>query len=73
MSSTPISVANRDIDSTLRENRVFPPPPEFSAEARIKSLEEYEALYRESIENPEKFWAGGGRRAALVQAVGQGA
>ena len=57
MSSTPISVANRDIDSTLRENRVFPPPPEFSAEARIKSLEEYEALYRESIQNPEKFWA----------------
>ena len=56
MSSTPISVANRDIDSTLRENRVFPPPPEFSAKAHIKSLEEYEALYKKSIEDPEKFW-----------------
>jgi acetyl-CoA synthetase len=58
MSSTPVpAVAQRDIDSTLRENRVFPPPPEFSAKAHIKSLEEYESLYRESIQNPEKFWA----------------
>ena len=52
------SVANRDIDSTLRENRVFPPPAEFSAKAHIKSLEEYEALYKQSIEDPETFWAG---------------
>jgi len=58
MSSLPVSGANRDIDSTLRENRVFPPPPEFSAKAHIKSLAEYEALYQESIQNPEKFWAG---------------
>ncbi len=58
MSSTPTSVANRDIDSTLRENRVFPPPPEFSAKARIKSLAEYEALYKQSIDDPETFWAG---------------
>jgi len=52
------AVANRDIDSTLRENRVFPPPAEFSAKAHIKSLEEYETLYKQSIEDPEKFWAG---------------
>jgi acetyl-CoA synthetase len=57
MSLTPASVANRDIDSTLRENRVFPPPPEFSAKAHIKSLEEYEALYKRSIDDPEGFWA----------------
>jgi len=58
MSSMPPSdVAQLDIDSTLRENRVFPPPPEFSAKAHIKSLEEYESLYRESIQNPERFWA----------------
>ena len=55
------AVANRDIDSTLRENRVFPPPPEFSAKAHIKSLEEYETLYKQSIEDPEKFWAGAAR------------
>ena len=58
MSTLPASVANRDIDSTLRENRVFPPPAEFSAKAYIKSLEEYEALYKQSIEDPETFWAG---------------
>jgi acetyl-CoA synthetase len=65
MSSVPVSAvslasanANLDIDSTLRENRVFPPPAEFAAKAHIKSLEEYEALYAKSIADPEAFWAG---------------
>ncbi len=59
MPSSPVSsLSQQDIDSTLRENRVFPPPPEFSAKAHIKSLEEYETLYKQSIEDPEKFWAG---------------
>ena len=59
MSSSPISsLASQDLDSTLRENRVFPPPAEFSSKAHIKSIEEYEALYKQSIEDPETFWAG---------------
>jgi acetyl-CoA synthetase len=59
MSSLPVpSIANQDIDSTLRESRVFPPPPEFSEKAHIKSLEQYEALYKQSIDDPESFWAG---------------
>jgi acetyl-CoA synthetase len=64
MSSVPVPAnlaaanANQDIDSTLRENRVFPPPAEFAAKAHIKSLEEYEALYKKSIEDPEAFWSG---------------
>jgi acetyl-CoA synthetase len=58
MSSLPIpALSNHDIDSTLRENRVFPPSPEFSAQAHIKSLAQYEALYKRSIEDPEGFWA----------------
>src|SRR6202522_2355688 len=46
-----------NLDSILRENRVFPPPAEFAAQAHVKSLEEYEALYRRSIQDPESFWA----------------
>ena len=77
MSSLPVNivanpVANQDIDSTLRENRVFPPPPEFSAKAHIKSLEEYEALYKQSIDDPESLLGRRGPGAALVQALGQG-
>ncbi len=45
------------IESILNEARVFPPPAEFAAEARIKSLAEYEKIYAEAAENPEKFWA----------------
>ena len=47
-----------NIDSILQEQRSFPPPPEFSRQAHIKSLEEYDRIYKESVENPEKFWAG---------------
>jgi acetyl-CoA synthetase len=50
-------VSQVHIDSTLDEQRSFPPSPEFSAKAQIKSLAEYEALYKESVEQPEKFWA----------------
>ena len=52
------SLSSQDLESTLRENRVFPPPEEFSKHAHIKSLEQYEELYKASIEDPEKFWAG---------------
>ncbi len=46
------------IESVLNESRVFPPPAEFAANAHIKSFEEYEKIYAEAAENPEKFWAG---------------
>ena len=45
------------IDSILHEQRSFPPPEEFSKQAHIKSLAEYERLYKESIDDPEEFWA----------------
>jgi len=53
--STTAQQAN--LSSSLREHRVFPPPPEFAAKAHVKSLAEYDALYRRSIEDPEAFWA----------------
>jgi len=36
---------------------VFPPPAEFAAKARINSLQQYEEMYKRSIEDPEGFWA----------------
>jgi acetyl-CoA synthetase len=45
------------MESLLRENRVFQPPAEFAANARVKSVAEYEAMYRRSVEQPEQFWA----------------
>jgi acetyl-CoA synthetase len=44
------------ITSLLRESRRFEPPAEFARSARISSREAYDALYRESIDNPESFW-----------------
>ncbi|HMG84781.1 MAG TPA: acetate--CoA ligase [Terracidiphilus sp.] len=52
------SLSSQDLESTLRENRVFPPPEEFAKHAHIQSLEQYEAMYKKSIEDPEAFWAG---------------
>jgi len=51
------SAEHTNLDSTLRENRVFAPPAEFAAKAHVKSLEQYEAMYRRSVEQPEEFWA----------------
>lgn len=45
------------IESILNEKRVFPPPAEFSANAGVKSFEEYEKLYAEAAADPEAFWA----------------
>ncbi|MBF0329322.1 MAG: acetate--CoA ligase [Nitrospirae bacterium] len=45
------------IDVLMEEKRTFPPSKEFSAQAHIKSLAEYEAMYKRSVEDPEGFWA----------------
>jgi len=42
--------------SMMEERRVFPPPKDVSEKAYIRSMEEYQKIYKESIENPEKFW-----------------
>ena len=44
------------IESVLKEQRKFPPPPEFSRRAHVQSLADYEALYRRAAEDPEGFW-----------------
>ncbi|MBT9333273.1 acetate--CoA ligase [Paracidobacterium acidisoli] len=51
------TISNPNLDSTLREDRIFPPPAEFAAKAHVGSLTAYEELYRRSIDDPEAFWA----------------
>ncbi len=41
----------------LREDRLFPPSPEFAGKAHVHSPDEYEAMYRRSVDEPEAFWA----------------
>jgi acetyl-CoA synthetase len=50
-------MAQADIESVLKEERVFQPPKEFSAKARIKSFAEYEQLYKQAQDDPDGFWA----------------
>ena len=45
------------ITSVLKETRTFPPSPEFSSEAHIKSVAEYERLWQRAKDDPEGFWA----------------
>ncbi len=47
----------KGIDVLLSEKRVFPPSPSASSRAYIKSLKEYELIYKKSVEDPEGFWA----------------
>ena len=56
MPSMPSNPESTAITSVLHEDRVFPPPKEFSKKAHIKSLAEYRRLYNESVREPEKFW-----------------
>jgi len=50
-------MAKSDIESVLREERLFPPPPKFSASAHIGSLEEYRRICKRAEADPEAFWA----------------
>ncbi|OAI47589.1 acetyl-coenzyme A synthetase [Planctomycetaceae bacterium SCGC AG-212-F19] len=46
-----------NITSVLKETRKFPPPTEFAGQAHIKSLAEYEMLWKRAKDDPEGFWA----------------
>jgi len=45
-----------NIESVLKETRSFPPPAAFREQARLSSPEVLERMYRESIDDPERFW-----------------
>ncbi len=46
-----------EVHTVMVEQRLFPPTADFAAEARIKSLAEYEELYKRSMKDIEAFWA----------------
>ena len=46
------------IQSVLKEDRVFPPPADFSAAAHIPSAERLEEIRRAAARDPQAFWAG---------------
>jgi acetyl-CoA synthetase len=54
---TTAASSESQIQSVLKEKRVFAPPADFSAEAHVRGLREYDALYDRSVSDPEGFWA----------------
>jgi acetyl-CoA synthetase len=46
-----------NIESIMHENRTFAPPASFTAKAHIRSQEQYDRMYRKSIDHPQEFWA----------------
>jgi acetyl-CoA synthetase len=49
-------MAEESIEVLSTEKRIFPPSKEFSQKAHIKSMKEYEQIYKLSVDDPEKFW-----------------
>jgi acetyl-CoA synthetase len=52
--SAPASSAG--LDTVMQESRLFPPPKEFTAKARISTEAQYQQMWNEAKDNPEKFW-----------------
>lgn len=49
-------MSHDSIESVMKESRRFAPPSEFSARARLRSFDDYRAMYQRSIDDPEGFW-----------------
>ena len=48
--------SNESIQCVLQENRTFPPPSDFAAEANIHSEEQYRQLWNKAKDDPASFW-----------------
>jgi len=47
----------QNITSLMTEQRKFPVPESFRAKAHISSMEQYEEMYKRSLDDPDGFWA----------------
>lgn len=50
-------MAKKQHSVPLEKQKEFPPSKEFSENAHVKSIAEYEELYRKSVKDPESFWS----------------
>src|SRR5215510_9139256 len=50
-------MSDTNIESLLKEQRIFHPSPEFSRSAHVHSAEVYEAISQRAAKDPEGFWA----------------
>ena len=55
-SASPITAKAVNIESVLKENRVFKPSAKFAKAARIGSQKKYAKMHKASLKNPDKFW-----------------
>jgi len=60
-------MSESEIESVLHETRVFPPSEEFREGARLASVDDYERMYRQSIDDPDTFWAGVARELPWME------
>ncbi len=44
------------IEAVLHEERRFPPPEDFARKAKL-SVDQYQTMYRRSLEDPDAFWS----------------
>ncbi len=49
-------MSDQAIDTLAAEQRHFEPSAAFRAKSRVPSMEAYEKLYRESLDDPDSFW-----------------
>ena len=52
-----------EIDALMTENRRFPPPPAFRAQARVRDS----TLSASAADNPEAYWAGQARTLEWIK------
>jgi acetyl-CoA synthetase len=50
-------MSEHSIESISKESRTFEPSADFARRARVSSRAKYDEMYRQSIEQPEQFWA----------------
>ena len=46
----------KSMTSLMTEDRKFPPPKSIAAKAHVSSMEQYQQMWEQSINDPDKFW-----------------